>query len=1060
MVDSRDRVEKRTLRMKIVTSVLLLWVVGAVKARDVDDFLAEIRALSAQGSFEEAAERLDEQYEALKGDAEIPPLDAARVGNELLRALRALQRWSEPETLPLAHEVLSTFDSDAISDPDGHKLALLNLGEILRTLGQYDQAESTMSRALRLEGGTDSTIDAELHGAYAWVLIDLGRLDDAGVHARRALELRERTEPSGESAIARDLAALGRIAELRGDYTNAVDYLQRALNMQVSGESIEPTSIALTHMSLGWSQYKLGNYVGAEANYLRAAELVRPLGSRGELIQAWSEANLGIVYEAQGRLDRARRVWRSAHKARARALGDEHPWTLASQMQLAMVLAKFGETVEALRLAQDAFATHESIHGPQHRETCIALSQVSYIQELHGDVDGSLRTALDLASRQEGMPETSVEMRIRDQVRIALAALDAGDLALAEVAIARAGAIAKQTKELSLTMESELSWALADVATRRGDEIVAVEKLRHAERNLVQLHGESHSEVARVRHALALALWRSGDVDEALERAIQSNRSGARAFGWMAPGLPEAWALRYHRAAFDDSDLSLSILASVADPRQEQIIATWSSRAAWRSIVLEALLERRRELVDEAGSNREAWQRLSEARRELASQFTHLRGNPLDASARAAFEAARAERLAAEEELVKIAGAAAHGSLGEAVPMDEIVARLARDTVLLAIERFESGVPDHEAETHYGAFVYANGHWSFLDLGEADVLDRLARRWHEEAAMGELRQDRSPASSWRAYYEAATRLREAMLDPLLPRIRGARQVLWIPAAAFHRVDPGALIAPDGRFLVESELRFRRLSHERDLLRTHSVSDVQRLVAVGDLQYGSAAAIRIDDRRQASDCDPSESLVFGRLPHTAEELDAISTHWSGELIALRGAEATEQRFVESARSASAVHLATHAYHLAGCAEETENPLLLTGLALSGANLPAQTDSDGRLSAEEIAVLDLRGVDRVVLSACDTAAGVGSLGEIALGLPRSFLEAGAREVVVSLWPVSDRATGELMEQYYATGGDLHAAEQGVLARRRAESDSIHPFSWAGFAALGPPPALVRR
>jgi CHAT domain-containing protein len=62
-------------------------------------------------------------------------------------------------------------------------------------------------------------------------------------------------------------------------------------------------------------------------------------------------------------------------------------------------------------------------------------------------------------------------------------------------------------------------------------------------------------------------------------------------------------------------------------------------------------------------------------------------------------------------------------------------------------------------------------------------------------------------------------------------------------------------------------------------------------------------------------------------------------------------------------------------------------------------------------------NLRGVELVVLSACQTGLGKVASGEGVLGLQRGFHEAGARSLAVSLWSVSDAATSVLMEELYA-------------------------------------------
>ncbi|HRQ90078.1 MAG TPA: CHAT domain-containing protein, partial [Bacteroidia bacterium] len=104
---------------------------------------------------------------------------------------------------------------------------------------------------------------------------------------------------------------------------------------------------------------------------------------------------------------------------------------------------------------------------------------------------------------------------------------------------------------------------------------------------------------------------------------------------------------------------------------------------------------------------------------------------------------------------------------------------------------------------------------------------------------------------------------------------------------------------------------------------------------------------------------------------------------------------------------------------------QNPMFRSGLALAGAQstfnlwkggqIPPPA-SDGVLLAAELTGINLRGTDLVVLSACETAAGESLDGEGVMGLRRALNAAGATNVVMTLWPVDDAATVEVMEVFY--------------------------------------------
>ena len=124
---------------------------------------------------------------------------------------------------------------------------------------------------------------------------------------------------------------------------------------------------------------------------------------------------------------------------------------------------------------------------------------------------------------------------------------------------------------------------------------------------------------------------------------------------------------------------------------------------------------------------------------------------------------------------------------------------------------------------------------------------------------------------------------------------------------------------------------------------------------------------------------------------------------------------------------AVHLSTHGYSLAidvpdkPAADRDEitedRSLLASGLAMSGANTAYRHPQwhDGVLSARELCEMDLRHLNAVVLSSCQTAVGVVS-DEGPTGMLRALKKAGVGTVMATLWEVDDEATRLLMTYYY--------------------------------------------
>ena len=213
--------------------------------------------------------------------------------------------------------------------------------------------------------------------------------------------------------------------------------------------------------------------------------------------------------------------------------------------------------------------------------------------------------------------------------------------------------------------------------------------------------------------------------------------------------------------------------------------------------------------------------------------------------------------------------------------------------------------------------------------------------------------------------------------------------------------------------------------------------------------------------------------FGYLRASGNEADLIANALQENRIEtnlIKGADADEESFRKmDGNSPSIIHLSTHGFYLVGFDKYAEyfdklltysikdNSMLLSGLLLADANSTLRGSNektplnDGIITAEEIAMLDLRNTELVVLSACETAIGE-NLQEGFGGLVRAFKNAGVKSILASLWKVPDDATAKLMISFYKlflSGIEMHMALK--MAQKEVSKLYPDPYYWASFILL---------
>ncbi len=305
--------------------------------------------------------------------------------------------------------------------------------------------------------------------------------------------------------------------------------------------------------------------------------------------------------------------------------------------------------------------------------------------------------------------------------------------------------------------------------------------------------------------------------------------------------------------------------------------------------------------------------------------------------------------------------------------------------------------------------------------------------------------------------------------PLDQYLQDVQNVYFSPTGKFHNIGIEYLPDENGEIFAKKYSAYR-LSSTRELAIHKTPNPSKKAAVFGGIVYDFDEA---DWQNVSNEEAERAGLTFLKgAKKESEEITQILSDSSFTVTYGTDKAATEESFKKiSGSGIKILHIATHGFYepenkensfanlLAGDDENSQEDLSLSrsGLFLAGAstgldpeqrkNIPDGVD-DGILTAKEISRMDFKGLDLVVLSACQT--GLGEVtSEGVFGLQRGLKKAGAQTIVMSLWNVSDKPTRELMTDFYRNlVAGKSKREAFISAQDKIRLKYINPQMWAGF------------
>lgn len=883
--------------------------------------------------------------------------------------------------------------ADAAGAPVVRARARRAWAQALAYSNRFQEAIQALEQATVLADGAGETVEAAR--ARLTTLHALARMGRYDDAIAAGAAARSAFVDAGERVLAaRADINIGVTQRMRDHPREAIEHFDRARESLAD----EPMLLAQLESNRAEALLDLNRFGEAERAFESArAEFIRVGAARAAGIV---EGNLADLASRQGRLDRA-----LTHFEHALAqLGEtEAPGDVARlRAEQAEAFASVGmhaEAVEAYRLAVPVLQERGMVWESARARAGLGRSLVALARP-------------DEAREQLAIAAEAFE-KLRHSTGLGRVRLSQAEAAVAKSQLREAQTLLTQAVNLLTDRPAELVLArlhLSTVALNSGE-------INEAERLTLQALAQARELdlaplVADLLHTQARIHRARGRTAEAVSALRQAIAEVERVRGMLGADRFRAAFLGGRMSVYEDA---IAAVLDSGNPDAACDAFTLAERAKSRSLL--DLLHGGAELVDPA---RPPAAETGESR--LLGEVARLRGelNALYAqldepAARRVYEP-QVWRRAVRDYESRIAG------LEGRLAATQRYAAVFGEPIGLAAARSllgpETGLIEFIAESGRYSAIVATGAGASVVRGLAtpdQVRERLELLYFQIGrAIARGLPDGPAGARLAEAAEAETRrLHDLLIEPLRELIAPMSRLIIIPHGALHAVPFHALSGARGPLGEAMEIAYAPSASVLDQLARKP----------GGQAAGGRIVVGVSD---------------DLIPHAESEARQVAGRLEGSRLILGGA-ATIRAVSEAIQGASLIHLATHARFV------HSNPLA------SGVKL-----ADGWLTARDIYSLKLDRAE-VTLSGCDTGRSVASAGEELMGLTRAFLVAGARSLVMSLWPAHDQSTADFMVSMYAdryNGADAAPGMCGALRRSWLDLRlrRRHLAAWAPFVLVG--------
>ncbi|MGJ3234990.1 CHAT domain-containing protein [Marivirga sp.] len=887
-------------------------------------------------------------------------------------------------------------------------------------IGEYEKAEVNIAESLRILENFNSDFNVVYYimalETYAKLMSIKGFFDEAEDALELSQKLYSNTVPSPEYNPLIASQELASVYMKVGKYGETEEILAKALERNVNLYGNDSRKLILPMVDFGRLQLIKGDYTKTEELGRRALEISERVFGENSTKNAPAILLLGELYETLGDYNKSEEFYTRAITILEKQFGREHVDVATSISKLAIVMFYEGE--ENTQKIEDLLFEAKEIIG----------KRFSYKSPLYADLlkdmarffisENKLQDALSFLEQSEDIWKEKAGRR--------------NNIKAADIHILRGDIFYKQRK-----------WNDAE------SEYKDSQKLNE------KFFNDQHPEYVKATSRMSKVYYMDGNERKAKNYIEEVMNNYNRFIKDYFPALSEREKTKYWNTIKNDYDYFNTMALTMHDRYPEMIETVYNNALKTKGLLLSSSIKMRERILNSNDSTLKAQYFDWLDKKEVLSNAISMSQEQLQN------ENIKLGQLAREVELIEKSLSQQSELFSEGIIQKEYNWEQIKETLQpneVAIEMVRFRYFDH----------YITDSVVYLML----ILKNEKKSKPEFVVM---ENGKDMESKFFNNYRNAIKFRVAdnfsyknFWEPIEQKIGENKTIYLSPDGVYNQINLEAIPIGDNQYLLDKS-NIILVSNTKDLYlkKKDSVTSQEEKTALlfGDPKFYLASRDEyISEFR-------SGATQISDLPGTQKEINELTklfneNGWStSHYMDEKAAEGT----VKEMKSPKVFHIATHGFFTEKEDRNTgntfennqmsDNPLLNTGLMLKGSgDLLAKTRYNyniepGILTAYEAMNLNLDKTDLVVLSACETGLGEVHEGEGVFGLQRSFLVAGAKTLVMSLFKVSDEATQKLMVNFYENWLESGDKRQAFIdAKKEIRNEYKDPIYWGAFVMIG--------